>query len=82
MTSPFWIATTRRAQEVAVQRVRQPSVGDGRPRRVQGLRRDLPAVQRPRPLHQHAGPVQVLLDALKVEQVEDGRLAQRGRLAE
>ena len=49
---------------------------------ITSLRRDLPAVQRPWPLHDHAGPVNVLLDALKIEQVEDGRLVERRGLAE
>jgi predicted amidohydrolase YtcJ len=63
-----------RAQEVAVQRVRQAPVGHGLAGDVQGLRGDLAAVEpHPRPLDDHARPVQVLLDELKVKQVEDGR---------
>jgi hypothetical protein len=62
-----------RAQEVAVQRVRQPARRGGLAGRVQRLRGDLPAEQGVRLGEGHAGPVDVLLDVLQVEQVEDRR---------
>jgi hypothetical protein len=54
-----------------VQRVRQASGRHGTPGRVQGLRRDLAAVEPARLAEARAAPVQVLLDVLEVKQVQD-----------
>ena len=66
------------AQEVAVQRVREPVVGHGQARGEQRLRRDLPAVQdrMPARLPRVHRPEQVAVEPLETE---DRRKVGRGR---
>jgi hypothetical protein len=55
--------------------MRDTPVRHGLPGGVQGLRRDLPAVERLRALNGHAGAEEIHLDLLEVKQVQDRRLA-------